>query len=122
MKSIIIVGHGSRVEENNKLFKNLVEVLRDRSDIHIDEAFLTFGTPLLEEKLVEVCEEGIKETVIIPYLLYGGKHVEVHIPEIIERTTKRYSDFKIHLDSILGLEPLIVDILTSKIEKYTTEN
>ena len=120
MKSFIIVGHGSRVEENNELFRNLVEVLRERSNLFIDEAFLSFGSPLLEEKLVETYREGIRETVIIPYLLYGGKHVEVHIPEIITRIIERYDDFKIHLDSILGLEPLIVDILATKIEKHTT--
>ncbi len=120
MKSFIIVGHGSRVKENNELFKNLVEVMRERVDLSIDEAFLTFGTPLLEEKLLEVYREGIRETVIIPYLLYGGKHVEVHIPEIIDRITERYDDFKIHLDSILGLEPLILDILATKIESHAT--
>ncbi len=120
MKSIIIVGHGSKGEENNELFKNLVEVMRERSDIRIDEAFLSFEEPRLEEKLLEVYREGIRKTIIIPYLLYGGKHVEVHIPEIIDRITERYDDFKIHLDSILGLEPLILDILSSKIESHAT--
>lgn len=117
MKSVIIVGHGSRVEENNELFKNLVEVMKERSDIRIDEAFLSFEEPLLEGKLLELYGEGIREVVIIPYLLYGGKHVEVHIPEIIKRINDRHDDFRIHLDTILGLEPLILDILTSKIEK-----
>ncbi len=120
MKSIVVVGHGSRIEENNELFKNLVEVLKRRSDIRIDEAFLSFGKPLLEEKLLEVYEEGIRDIVIIPYLLYGGKHTEVHIPEIIEKMSSRYGDLKIHLDTILGLEPLILEVLNSKIEKHTT--
>jgi len=119
MKSVVIVGHGSRVEENNELFRNLVEVLKERSDIRIDEAFLSFGKPLLEKKLLEIYGEGIREVVIIPYLLYGGKHVEVHIPEIIKKVNDRHRDFTIDLDTILGLEPLILELLTTKIKRHT---
>jgi len=122
MKSIVIVGHGSRIEENNELFKNIVEILKNRSDIRIEEAFLSFGKPLLGEKLMEIYEDGIREVVIIPYLLYGGRHVEVHIPEVIRGINTRYKDFKLSLDGILGIEPLILDILSTKVNKHIASN
>ncbi len=118
MKGIIVIGHGSRNKEVNKEFIGFVETLKEHllDDIILKSAFLEFHENTIEKIVEDFIKNNIYTIVVVPYFLFGGKHLSETIPNKLNEISTRYSNLNIKLSDSLGKSPLIKKIILNNIE------
>ncbi len=82
--AIMICGHGSRddgaVEEFNLLAKNLRERFPGRL---VESGFLEFATPIIRTGLDKLVDQGAKQILCVPGMLFAAGHVKNDLPSEI---------------------------------------
>lgn len=117
MKAIIFIAHGSKKEQSNNEFINLIEKV-SKEDTKYDlkkAAFLELATPSIQEVAVEFIKKGAKKISFYPFFLNSGKHVLIDLPNIIEDLKKEYPLVEFKLLSHFGKSEKIKDIILSDI-------
>lgn len=119
---IIVLAHGSKVDNgNNGLFK-IVEMLKIMNKWECVEAgFLQLARPSLIEAIEKVVKGGAKRVIIIPLLLFSGNHVQKDIPCEIKEQRKRYPDVQFFYAKNLGPDERIAQIATDRINDVIRE-
>ncbi|OQY42772.1 MAG: hypothetical protein B6227_01205 [Fusobacteriia bacterium 4572_74] len=115
MRGILVVGHGSKVLEVNKNFKELIEVLRQKTGRDVRGANLTLAVPMLKDVIQSMYAEGFREITVIPYFLSNGSHVTEHIPKILKEMESNLKNLSFLLESSLLLNSLVIKAIEEKI-------
>lgn len=118
MKGILIIGHGSKIEEGNIAFEKLVKEFSVRSSLPVYGAHMALAKPSIDESVHKMIADGIRDIVVLPYLLYGGKHIKKHIPEKLASLKEEIIDVKFTLTSTLANDPLVIQAMYNRVEKY----
>ncbi len=118
MKFVILVAHGSRQAEQNDVFVQVIDLIREILDdeYSIDGAFMSFSEMNIETKLKEVIDKGAKEIIIVPYLLFAGNHVIETIPKKVDSFMKNYPDVKIIYKESFGADKRLAEIIVDRIK------
>jgi len=122
VKALIIAAHGSKKKESNMEVASLADRLSKKatgSFESVNHAFLQFAEPLLENKIHELAEKGIKKIVIFPFFIAAGNHILVDIPETVKKARDVYTDIEFsitdHLGKIQAVEEIILrEVMNSK--------
>ena len=118
---IIVLAHGSRLDDANQGVLRLVEALqrsKGSSELSISAAFMQFGTPSLEEVVHNVVENGCKEILIAPLFLTSGAHITEDIPEMISKMREMYLDVQLKQCSPLGCDEKLIPILWDRVSEF----
>lgn len=124
MEKIIIISHGSPKQEANEL-ENLIPHLatllkKNASDIKI--AYLKYGSPKVEEAILDFIDQGSKRIIIHPFFLSYGSHVSYDIPEMIKNYRKKYPEVEFLITQPLGKHKDIAILIADLIKKYMPTN
>jgi len=120
MKGLLFVAHGSRREESNTEFEEMVSLLRAKSDLSYDKteaSFLEFAKPGIDEALHAMIHEGITEIQIYPFFLNSGKHVCSDIPEKIREAKELHPEVAITLLPHFGSSEHILSVIKSDLKE-----
>lgn len=115
MEALIIVAHGSRVENSNKEIVDFCKELKTSNSRYelITYSFLEFAEPNLEQSVKECIEKGVYKIRVFPYFLAAGKHVIRDIPNEVTILKERFKMVEIelltHLGRQKGLEEIILN-------------
>jgi len=114
MKGLLLVAHGSGMEAAKHEILNLAGKLRETMSRQygvISAAFLQRASPSISEAIQDQVDRGVKEIVVVPYLLATGRHVAEDIPEALDRFRKSDPDLSIsvvpHIGAAVGMPALI---------------
>lgn len=82
---ILIVGHGSRDSALSNL--EIIELnhkrMESRGYRHVAHGFNEFCKPTIDEAVVKLIDEGVKEIIVTPLFIAMGLHLNSEIPEQI---------------------------------------
>ncbi len=117
MKSVLLVAHGSRKSQQNDLFFDIIDMVKDivGDDYYVDGAFMSFSEMNIEFKLKEYIEKGVTEIMIVPYLLFAGNHVKQTIPSKVDRIMADYPEIKVVYKDSLGVDRRLAEIIVDRI-------
>lgn len=116
-KSLLIVSHGSQVEETKNTIFKVQESIKDRGiyeDVRV--AFMEFNTPNIPDAIKDIYDDGIRDIVVVPMFLFRGNHIRKDIPELLRKIEKKYSDLEIFMAEPIGFDDRIVDIIAERAE------
>lgn len=117
MKAVLVLAHGSRNKETEKVLSWIIEGVKNKTHIDLIEgAFLQFSEKDLEQGILALKEKGADDISVIPYFLFEGVHITEDIPEEIGKITEKYPELSIQLGNILGEDTRLVDILVDRIQ------
>lgn len=117
-QSVIILGHGSKSKDAIDDFNYVVESTKEKSGIeHVYGAHMELADPSLETVISELYASGQTKVVVLPYFLFNGNHIKEDIPAIITNLEEKYSGLEITFGAPIGKEPLMADLLLSKIKQ-----
>ena len=115
MRAIVFVAHGSKKEQSNIEFLELVDNIshKDKTYGLKKAAFLELASPDIKSVVTELIIKGAREIVFYPYFLNSGKHVTKDIPKIIEELKQDHKTtlFKLlpHFGQSKKIEEIIVE-------------
>ncbi|RXJ98335.1 hypothetical protein CRU98_09855 [Arcobacter sp. CECT 8986] len=116
MNSLILIAHGSRVEDSNNEVVSLIKRLKDKNkdeNLCISYAFLELAEPSIEHSIKEQIKKGCKKIILLPYFLAQGKHVKVDIPNEINKYKDLHKNIEFVLLPHLGANDMIIDLILS---------
>ena len=116
--AFILISHGSREKGANQSFLALVERFRKAKAGRMAEpAFLELSKPDLAESVSRCAEAGAREIMVLPVMLFSGRHVKEHIPALIEAAKAKYPHVDFHYGPPLGEQEEILNLIEGNIEK-----
>ena len=116
-EGLIIIAHGSRLDEAKQDFTSLVEILKSAGKYSaVQEAFLERNTPDLPGAIDILVSKGIERIIITPCLLFRGIHTEKDIPQIVEQAGANYPQVDLRLAAPIGPDPLLAEIILKRAE------
>ena len=115
---IIIVDHGSRREESNRLLERVAGAFAvrfsERYDV-VEPAHMELAEPSIATAYARCVERGATRVVVCPFFLGPGKHWTQDIPGLTAAAAAQFPQTKYHVTQTLGLDDLILDLLDKRV-------
>jgi sirohydrochlorin ferrochelatase len=113
--TVVLVAHGSRVDEANDAHRTLAKALAQRTAATVMPAFLELTEPDVPAAIDAAVADGAIRVVVLPYFLLPGAHTSRDIPAIIEAARDRHPGVELTQVSHLGANPALLDALASQV-------
>lgn len=114
---LIIVDHGSRLEESNRLLEEVAAAFgrrfADRYPI-VEPAHMELGEPSIATAFGRCVERGARRVVVVPYFLGPGKHWTQDIPRLTAEAARQFPQTTYHVTPTLGIDDLILELLEKR--------
>ena len=109
-RSVVIIGHGSRQEESNERFVELVAAYRKRRpDLNVRHGYIELATPEMSTALREAARES-DEVVALPMQLFHALHVKNDIPQALKAMRDEFPEVRFRAADALGAHPSLVQL------------
>ena len=113
--ALILIDHGSRLDEANRLIEALADrIQRRRPDIIIAFAHMELADPDLGSAFASCVDRGARSVVIVPYFLAPGNHVSHDVPRLARDAAKPYPSVPWKVAAPLGLDDRLVEIVLDR--------
>lgn len=113
---VILVDHGSRREESNRLLLDVVRQFAEVSGLPIVEpAHMELAEPSIAAAFARCVDRGAKTVVVFPYFLSPGRHWYEDIPRLAAEAANRHHGVKYLVTAPFGLHPLMSAVIQDRI-------
>jgi len=115
---VIVIDHGSRRDESNRLLLDVVEQLRRAAGWPIVEpAHMELAEPSMGTAMDRCVKQGARLIVIHPYFLGPGRHWEEDIPRLAAEAARGHANLRYLVTAPLGPHPMMSRIMQDRIEQ-----
>ena len=115
---IVIVDHGSRRDESNRLLEDVAalfaERFRQQFEI-VEPAHMELAEPSIRSAYARCVERGARRVVVCPFFLGPGKHWTSDIPRLTAEAAQEHPGTEYHVTQPLGIDDLIVELLAKRV-------
>jgi sirohydrochlorin ferrochelatase len=115
---IIIVDHGSRRDESNRLLEHVAgafaERFREQYEI-VEAAHMEIAEPSIATAYGRCVQRGASRVVVCPYFLGPGKHWTGDIPALTAAAAAKFPGTCYHVTQTLGLDDLMLELLNKRV-------
>lgn len=113
---IVIVDHGSRRAESNRMLEDFVARFAPDSGFSIVEpAHMELAEPSIATAFDRCVERGATCVVVCPYFLLPGKHWNQDIPELTAAAAARHPGVAYLVTAPIGLNPAMREVISQTI-------
>lgn len=115
--ALIIVDHGSTVEEANDMLAEIADLIRSNEKCRFDivrYCHMELAQPTIADAFDACAAEGASRIVIHPYFLSPGKHSTQDIPRMAAEAAGRHQGVSYHVTEPLGVHEKIIDIILER--------
>lgn len=115
---MVLVDHGSREPEANRLLEAVAERLRARlPGRSVRVAHMELVPPGLADTIEACVAEGAREIVVHPYFLAPGRHASRDVPRIAAEAAARHPGVEVRVTAPLGLHEGIVEAVLARLSE-----
>ena len=121
--AILLIAHGSRLEAANDDLRKVAGMLRERCPEEIIEcAYLELAEPTIPQGIATCVDQGAERVRMLPYFLSAGSHVSRDLEAFRRQFSEQYPAVRLSLCPPVGLHPLMIDILLSRLAEAESDN
>ena len=120
---LLIVGHGTRDASGVAQFRQLIDLVRDRSAgwlPGVDGGFIELAAPPVGEVVTRLAgarlADGGAELVAVPLVLSAAGHGKGDIPAALAREQVRHPGLRYRYGRPLGPHPVLLDVVAERID------
>ncbi|WP_339254973.1 precorrin-3B C(17)-methyltransferase [Paenibacillus sp. FSL P2-0136] len=118
MRTVLLVGHGSRVQAGNEELLEFTRRLAARKpELKVETCFIELASPSIAGGIARCIEGGAAEIYVVPIILFAAGHSKLDIPMAIDEAKQRYPGVKFIYGRPLGVQDRAVDILLERIQE-----
>lgn len=121
-KALIVVDHGSTVNEANDLLVKITELIRSDNSCDFDlvrHCHMELAEPTISQAFDECVAEGAGHIVVHPYFLAPGQHSTQDIPDMVKAASSKHKGVTYTVTEPLGIHKKIVEVV---LERSKAEN
>lgn len=114
---VILVDHGSRRAESNRLVEEMAAHLAAQGKYSIVEpAHMELASPTIAEAFARCVARGARYVIVHPYFLGPGRHFTEDIPRLANQAAANHVEVRFAVTQPLGPHPLLAEIVAERIE------
>lgn len=114
--AVILVDHGSKINESNQLLIEIVEAYRRSSDWAIIEpAHMELAEPSIAAAFGRCVDQGAELVIVMPYFLGPGRHSSQDIPRLTAEAARAYEGVDFLVAGALGLHESMLKVVDERI-------
>ena len=117
INGIIIVDHGSRRDESNRMLEEVAALFaqrfQEKFDI-VEPAHMELAEPSIATAYARCVERGAQRVVVCPFFLGPGKHWNYDIPRLTAEAAAAFPQTRYHVTPTLGIDELILELLNKR--------
>jgi sirohydrochlorin ferrochelatase len=115
---LILVDHGSRRAEANRMLEEVVELFRTLSSTRVVEpAHMELAEPTLEQAFAKCIEQGATEIVVHPYFLSPGRHSRRDIPRMVAEAADKFPEVSYRVTEHLGVDAKLCEVVMRRVRE-----
>jgi len=122
---IIIVDHGSRRAESNRMLEEVANLFgqrfAQRFDI-VEPAHMEIAEPSIASAYARCVQRGATNVVVCPFFLGPGKHWTTDIPRLTAEASLHHPGTRYHVTMPLGIDDLILELLNKRASHCVDNN
>ncbi|MEK5235872.1 sirohydrochlorin chelatase [Paenibacillus sp. FSL L8-0470] len=120
MKTVLLVGHGSRVTEgNDELRKFTSELAARKPELTFVTCFIELASPSIAEGIALCVKGGASTVYVVPIILFAAGHSKLDIPLAMDQAKLKYPGVEFVYGRPVGVQERAVDILLDRIAEAT---
>lgn len=115
--AIIIVDHGSRREQSNRMLEEVARLFAERFTQKyeiVEPAHMELAEPSIASAYAKCVKRGATRVIVCPFFLGPGKHWTQDIPRLTSEAAKNHPGTRYHVAQTLGIDDLILDLLDKR--------
>ena len=115
---IIIVDHGSRRDESNRMLEEVARLFAGRFAENYDvvePAHMELAEPSIGTAYDSCVARGAERVIVCPFFLGPGKHWTSDIPKLAAEAAARHPGTRYHVTMPLGIDELILELLNKRV-------
>jgi sirohydrochlorin ferrochelatase len=115
--AIIIVDHGSRRLESNKMLEDVAALFAQRFAAAypiVEPAHMELAEPSIATAYAAAVKRGATQVIVCPFFLGPGKHWTTDIPQLTAKAAREFPATRYHVSPPLGIDDLIVELLAKR--------
>jgi sirohydrochlorin ferrochelatase len=113
--AVLVIAHGSREKESNDAFLEFMEKFRKTCpQKYVQAAFQELSKPDIPAAVDACVAQGAESIIVVPFMLFPGRHVKKDIPEFIQKAKLKYPQLDFHYTGPLADHPAMVEVLLQK--------
>lgn len=113
---IIIVDHGSRREDSNRMLEEFVQRYAAFSGQRIVEAaHMELAEPSIATAFGRCVARGARRVVVAPYFLLPGRHWDQDIPRLTAEAAREHPGVEYMVAAPIGLHPMMLEVVQARI-------
>ncbi len=116
-RALILVDHGSLVQEANDMLVEIANMVRQNSRCQFDivhHAHMELAEPTISQAFDSCVAEGAEEIVVHPYFLAPGRHSTKDIPRMVSEAAKKHPGITHHVTEPLGVDAKIIEVILER--------
>lgn len=116
MRTVLLVGHGSRIQEGNEELLHFTRLLAARKpELRLETCFIESASPSIAGGIAKCVEGGATQIYIVPIILFAAGHSKLDIPMAIDQAKLQYPGVEFIYGRPLGVQDRAVNILLDRI-------
>ncbi len=114
--AVLLIAHGSRRAQANADLLKLAELVRERGEYGwVEIGYLEIAQPTIPQGVARCTEHGPKRVLMLPYFLSAGSHVAWDLERHRQEAAAKSPGIVFELCPPLGLHPLMVDLVMTRL-------
>ncbi len=115
---ILLCGHGSRSTGAVTEFEGLAKALTDRfPDNPVAYGFLEFATPIIQDGLAALMDQGVTKVLAVPGMLFAAGHVKNDVVSVLNDYAAANGRIEVGFGRDLGIDPKMLAAARDRIEQ-----
>lgn len=115
---ILICGHGSRNKIAVEQFRVLAEKLQVRLTPNpVKFGYLEFAKPVLKTALDELYDQGVRDILAVPAMLFAAGHAKNDIPSVLNMYQAQKEGLRVRYGRELGVDPKMMAVAAKRIKQ-----
>jgi len=116
-RALIIVDHGSRLEEANRMLERLAGHLRRLSGQAVHVAHMELAEPSIAQAFDAAVAGGAEFVFVFPCLVAPGRHSRRDIPAQCAAAAARHPGLKWHCSGPIGADEMLARLILDRLER-----
>jgi sirohydrochlorin ferrochelatase len=116
MKAILLIDHGSRRDEANRMLGDVRTMVQDQagSDVIVEYSHMELAEPTIEQGIAACVKRGATEVIAFPYMLSPGKHSTRDIPRMIDEAAKEFPGVTFSVTPAFGIHEKLGEVILER--------
>lgn len=113
MRAILLIDHGSKREEANRMLECMAGLVRHLAgpEVIVAHAHMELAPPSIAEGFAECVRRGAAEVVAFPYMLSPGKHSVNDIPRMVAEAAAGFPGTRFQVTPAFGVHEKLAEII-----------